>query len=314
MSDSDIQKYSPEEWDHIRKRFYNSILNETQIAKLGQNVGVSWPFKGSDETPAKYVDFEYEELQSVPGFIGKKSRIKILMDILRETLAFDDPFGDMVATVESESQEDDTFKKILDKIGIPGNYPAEYLHFSKDTSELLANEDAKTLIECVHFGQNLARNAVIGGDLKTFLNSLAHKDEKAIARNMPYRRGERGLHLAEAIGLLCEDLDEPSKLHLLQTGGIALSDKEQAVLSKSSTLNVEASIKVALERLVKLTEWFSDEATDLEQAFSTGGSPERFFISINEPRRERMAIELSRLQFMSEEEAKVGFFGRLFKR
>ena len=51
-------KYSAEEWEYFRKRFFNSMLNDTQVAALGQNVGVSWPFKGSDETPAKYIEFE----------------------------------------------------------------------------------------------------------------------------------------------------------------------------------------------------------------------------------------------------------------
>lgn len=314
MSETNIEKYSAEEWDFLRKRFYNSILNETEVAKLGQNVGVSWPFKGKDETPAKYMDFSFDELQQVPGLIGKKSRVKILMDILRETLAFDDPFGDMVATVESESQEDDTFKRILEKLKIPGTYPAAFLHFSKDTLGLLKNEEVTTLLECVHFGQNLARSVVIGGDLKTFLNSLAHKDERIMSTHMPYRRGERGLHLAEAIGLVCEDLDAPTKLYLLKSGGIALSEEEQNLLSKSSKLNIEATIKNALEQIVKRAEWFSAEASDLEQAFTTGGSPERFFIAINEPRRERIAVELSRLQFTPEDEKKSGFLGRIFGR
>lgn len=277
--DLTFQKYSAEEWDHIRKRFYNSILNETEIAKLGQNVGISWPFKGSDEA-----------------------------------LAFDDPFGDMVATVETESQEDDTFKRILSKLSIHGDYPAEFLHFSKDTEQLLKAEEVTTLMDCVHFGQNLARNVVIGGDLKSFLNSLAHKDEKLMATHMPYRRGEKGLHLAEAIGLLCEDLNEATKLHLLEAADTALNDEEKRILSASSRLEIEASLKTALDKLDKLAKWFSSEVPDIEQAFTTGGSPARFFISINEPRRERMAVELSRLKFAPGEERKSCFFGRIFGR
>lgn len=135
-----------------------------------------------------------------------------------------------------------------------------------------------------------------------------------MSTHMPYRRGERGLHLAEAIGLICEDLDEATKLHLLEAGGTALSDVEQHLLSKSSKLNVEATIKVALDKIVQRAEWFSAEARDLEQSFTTGGSPERFFIAINEPRRERIAVELSRLQFSPEEEKKSGFLGRIFGR
>ena len=314
MSDCKIEKYSPQEWDQIRKRFYNSILNETEIAKLGQNVGISWPFKGRDETPAKYIDFDFEELQSVPGLVGKKRRIKVLMDILRETLAFDDPFGDMVDTVESESEEDDTFKRILEKLEIPMDYPAEFLHFSEETEDLLAGEDIQTLIECVHFGQNIARSAVVGGDLKSFLNSLAHKDERSMAKHMPFRRGARGLHLAEAIGLICASLSTPTQLHLLRKAEVTLTDEEQRTLSSASRLDIEASVKGSLDKINKLTEWFSKEVPDLEQAFTTGGSPERYFISINEPRIERMAVELSRMKFAPEEEKKSGFLGRIFGR
>ncbi|PXA04181.1 hypothetical protein DDZ13_09085 [Coraliomargarita sinensis] len=315
MSESKIEKYSAKEWDYIRKRFYNSILNETEIAKLGQNVGISWPFKGKDETPAKYIDLEFEELQSVPGLVGKMSRVKVLMDILRETLAFDDPFGDMVDTVENESQEDDTFNRILEKLEVPMDYPAEFLHFSKETEELLQSEDVKTLMECVHFGQNIARNAVMGGDLKSFLNSLAHKDEKAMSTHMPYRRGERGLHLAEAIGLICRSLNTSTQLHLLQVGGVTLTGEEQQKLASSSKLDIEGSMKRALDKLSRVGEWFSAEVPDLEQTFTTEGSPERYFISINDARIERMAVELARLKFAPEEEKKSsGFLGRIFGR
>lgn len=314
MSDNNIEKYSSEEWEHIRMRFYNSILNETEIAKLGQNVGISWPFKGKDETPAKYIDFDFEELQSVPGLVGKMSRVKLLMDILRETLAFDDPFGDMVDTVESESEEDDTFNRILNKLEIPVDYPAEFLHFSKETEDLLQSEDVATLMECVQFGQNIARNAVIGGDLKSFLNGLAHKDQQAMAKHMPYRRGERGLHLAEAIGLICSSLNKPTQLHLLQRADVALTEEELRTLSSASQLDIEASVKNALDKIARVAEWFSQEVPDLEQAFTTGGSPERYFISINEPRIERMAVELSRMKLAPEEEKKSGFLGWIFGR
>jgi hypothetical protein len=51
------------------------------------------------------------------------------MDILRETLAFDDPFSDMVETVESESREDDTFERILTKLEIPPQLSARIYSF-----------------------------------------------------------------------------------------------------------------------------------------------------------------------------------------
>ena len=305
------EKYSAEEWEHFRKRFFNSILNDTQIAVLGQSVGVSWPFKGSDETPTKYIEFNFEELQSVPGLIGKKKRIKNLMDILRETLAFDDPFSDMVDTVEAESEEDDTFEKILAKLEIPTSYPVDFIHFSPETKDLLKSEGVETLIQTIHFGQNLARNVVIGGDLKSFLNGLAHTDEASIIKHLPYRRTERNLHLAEAVGLIARDLEEPIKLELLSQAGVSLTEDEEALRKRASKLVLDASLKTAMERFDALCEWFTKEASDLEQICTTSGSVERYFIPINEPRRERVAATLARAKFGIPESERRGFLGKL---
>ncbi len=314
MSDPAPEKYSEEEWNHIRKRFFNSILNDTEIAKLGQNVGISWPFKGSDETPSKYIEFDFEELKSVPGLIGKQRRIKTLMDILRETLAFDDPFGDMVDTVETESQQDDTFERIFAKLDIPTGYPIEFVHFAPETHELLRNEDVSTLVECVHFGQRIAKNVVVGGDLKTFLNGLAHKDEVGIAKHIPYRRGERGLHLAEAIGLIAEDLGDAVKLSLLRDSGVTLTEDEARKVNAAAPQKMDEAMHKTMSEVAKVCDWFSAEASDLEQIFYTGGSPERFFLMINDPQRERIAVQLARLHFLGEEKKKPGFFGRFFGR
>lgn len=314
MSEEPLEQYSAEEWNHIRKRFFNSILNETEIAKLGQNVGVSWPFKGKGETPSKYIEFDFEELQDIPGLIGKKSRIHKLMDILRETLAFDDPFSDMVDTVEAESEEDDTFERILAKLEIPPSYPAEFIHFNSDTIDLLKNEDIKTLIEVIHFGQKIAKNIVVGGDLKSFLNGLAHKDEVGVTKHIPYRRGIRGLHLAEAIGLIANDLPEAAQLKLLVQSGMSLTEEEQALVARASSLNVDGAIKSAIGQVEAVSEWFTAEAKDLVQVFSTGGSPERYFIMINDPRRERMALELAKLQLEIDDNKKSGIFVKLFGR
>ncbi|WP_269526476.1 hypothetical protein [Coraliomargarita parva] len=308
-----MEKYSEAEWEHLRKRFFSSILNDTEIAKLGQNVGISWPFKGSDETPAKYIDFTFEELRDVPGLVGKQKRIHLLMDILRETLAFDDPFSDMVDTVESESEVDDTFERILAKLQIPTNFPAKFVHFTQDTNDLLESEDLQTLVEVIHFGQRLAQNVVVGGDLKSFLNGLAHKDEVGIAKHIPYRRGERGVHLAEAIGLIAIELSEPIQLELLSQSGVQLTDEEEAIRAKASKLTIDGSIKRAIEKVSDVCQWFTSESSDLEQIFSTGGSPERFFINMNQPKLERIAVALARIKFGALEQRK-GFFGKIFGR
>ena len=311
MTQSIPEKYSAEEWEHLRKRFFNSILNDTEIAVLGQNASISWPFKGSDETPIKYIEYDFEELKSVPGLIGKKARIKKLMDILRETLAFDDPFSDMVDTVEAESEEDDTFERILAKLEIPTNYPAAFIHFSPETTELLKIEGVETLIQVIHFGQNLARNVVVGGDLRSFLNGLAHTDEASIIKHLPYRRTERNLHLAEAVGLIARDLDDPVQLELLSQAGVSLTDDEDALRKRVSQVELDASLKAAMEGFDALCSWFTKEAADLEQICTTSGSVERYFIPINEARRERVAATLARAKFGIPASERRGFLGKI---
>ena len=311
MTQETPKKYSAEEWEHFRKRFFNSMLNDTQVAALGQNVGVSWPFKGSDETPSKYIEFDFEELQSVPGLIGKKTRIKKLMDILRETLAFDDPFSDMVETVDAESAKDDAFERILAKLEIPSNYPAALIHFSPETEELLKAEGIETLIQTIQFAQNLARNVVIGGDLKSFLNGLAHTDMASIIKHLPYRRNERSLHLAEAVGLIACDLDEAVRLELMSQAGVALTEDEEALRKRASQVAFDAALKTAMVRFDALCVWFAAEAADLELSCTNSGSVERYFMPINEPRRECVAAILARAKFGITESEGRGLFGKI---
>ena len=311
MTADNIEEYSAEEWEHLRKRFFNSALNDTEIAILGQNASISWPFKGSDETPTKYIEYDFEELKSVPGLVGKKTRIKRLMDILRETLAFDDPFSDMVDSVEAESEVDDAFDRILLKLVIPLNYPAGFIHFSPETKELLKSEGVETLIQTIHFGQNLARSVAIGGDLKSFLNGLAHTDEATIMKHLPYRRTERGLHLAEAASLIARDLDEPIQLELLGQAGVSLTDEEEALRKGVSQLTLDTSLKLAMEGFDALCAWFTKEAADLEQVCTTSGAVERYFIAVNEPRRERVAATLARAKFGIPASERKGFLGKI---
>jgi hypothetical protein len=68
MTTSIPGKYSAKEWGTSIAAF-NSLLNDTLIAGLEQNVGVFWPLKGSDETPVKYNEFQSEAHHFVPGLI-----------------------------------------------------------------------------------------------------------------------------------------------------------------------------------------------------------------------------------------------------
>ncbi|NBB79413.1 MAG: hypothetical protein GVY36_08205 [Verrucomicrobia bacterium] len=289
-------------------------MKETEMAILGQNAGFSWPFKGSGETPEKYIQYDFEELQSVPGLIGKKSRIRRLFDILRETLAFDDPFSELANSLEAEGETDFTFERILSKYNIPLDFPVHLLHFSPEVEALIKREQIRTLVELVHHGQNSAPDDAEAQDLKDFLNGLAHKDEIGIARHIPFRPNVWGLHLIEAIGLIAEKLPENAQVHLLSLTDARLMPQEEAVLENVDIESAEASLATATDRVAAAQDWFKEESEELEEVRQKEGALDRLFIAINHPERERLGLALAKLTLGCVDDKKSGLFGRLFGR
>ena len=45
------------------------------------------------------------------------------------------------------------------------------------------------------------KNVIVGGDFRKLLNALSHVDEGALAEVLPFRRGQKGLHLVEGPAL-----------------------------------------------------------------------------------------------------------------
>ena len=71
-------------------------------------------------------------------------------------------------------------------------------------------------------------------------------------------------------------------------------------------------LKTAMERFDELCTWFTKEAADLEQICTTSSaSVERYFIPINEPRRERVAATLARAKFGIPASERRGFLGKM---
>ncbi len=303
--------YNSDAWDSLRKRFAGSEMSDMELHILGQNAGKSWPFKGSDETPAKYLEFDFEELGSVPGLIGKKRRIQILMDILTETLAFDDPFADMADKVEADGEHDVTYERVMVRFEIPEAYPAKFIAFDTEGRELIKSQGCETLGEVVRFIADLPFDSVGAADLKTFLNLLGHKDEIGIGRYIPYRRGKPGLHLAEAVGLIAANLPENLQLELLSQTGLELKPDESAQLEAASTLTLEGQLKTALEQLDAIAEHFAEEAAALQQLIEEGGSYQRYFITINDSRTERISLALARIKFGDPTKERTGLMAKL---
>src|SRR3954462_9777162 len=118
-------KTTLKDWDEVRSAFATSIMVDTSLNSLAQNLdGPEWPIKSKDDTPAKYIDHGFEEVLELLQLKGQKPElIDQLIAILKETLAFDNPFGDMVEQTQAASERDNVLLKNLAKLGVPENFP-----------------------------------------------------------------------------------------------------------------------------------------------------------------------------------------------
>jgi hypothetical protein len=318
-----MAKFTSNEWDEIRKKFRHSIMADTSLISLAQNLDTKeWPHKGEDEKPSKYIEFSYDELLMLPEIAGAAEKADHLIGILKETLAFDDPFGDMVAEVEKTSAKDNPILKTLSRLGIPDAYPMALANFSEGTRVVCASEGVKTIGEFANLGQQMATRVVLGGDFRNALNALTHGDEEGIGQFLPFRKGSTGLHLAEAVGLISAGLPRPEQLGLAKAYGAKLNTADNAAakaLTKEQVAKLEAELRVKLNAAF---DWFKDQKAALVKLIEDGGSYERYFSVINDAAREAIAVRLasSTLQVSvkaaasapAAEPKKGGLFGRLF--
>ncbi|HEY0863671.1 MAG TPA: hypothetical protein VGD97_06165 [Lacunisphaera sp.] len=320
-----MAKFTSSEWDDIRKKFRHSIMADTSLISLAQNLDTKeWPHKAEDEKPSKYIEFAYEELLMLPEIAGSADKADHLIGILKETLAFDDPFGDMVAEVEKTAAKDNPILKTLARLNIPAGYPMALANFSEGTRVVCASEGVKTIGEFANLGQQMATRVVLGGDFRNALNALTHGDEEGIGQFLPFRKGSTGLHLPEAIGLISAGLPRPEQLGLAKAYGAKLSPADAAAaksLTKDQIEKLESGLRVTLNAAL---DWFKDQQPALVKHLEDGGTYERYFVVINDPAREAIAVKLTSAVLKVSAKAaatpaagepkKGGLFGRLFGR
>lgn len=318
-----MAKFTSTEWDEIRKKFRHSIMADTSLVSLAQNLDTQeWPHSGEDEKPSKYMDFSYDELLMMPEIAGKTERADHLIGILKETLAFDDPFGDMVAEVEKTSAKDNPILKTLARLNIPENYPLLLANFSEGTRVVCNSEGVKTIGEFANLGQQMATRVVLGGDFRNALNALTHGDEEGIGLFLPYRKGSTGLHLAEAIGLIAAGLPRPEQLGLAKAYGARLTGADQTAARTLTKEQVEKHEAAMRATVAAAFDWFKDEKEAMLKQLGEGVSYERYFVVINDPAREAIAVRLASAALKNvvaakpaaqpATEKKGGFFSRMF--
>src|SRR5688500_5315089 len=212
-------KSTAKDWDDVRSAFATSIMVDTALNSLAQNLdGPEWPIKNKEDTPAKYIDLSFEEVVEFLQLKGQKpEQLDQLVAILRETLAFDNPFGDMVEQTQSAADRDNSLRKNLAKLGIPENFPIELTSLEPSTIEFCKLEHLSTLGEFAVFAQSMSQSVIVGGDFRKLLNALSHVDEGALAEALPFRRGHKGLHLVEAVAHAAKTNEGPAKTELATT-------------------------------------------------------------------------------------------------
>jgi len=319
-----MAKFTSTEWDEIRKKFRHSIMADTSLVSLAQNLDTKeWPVKGEEEKPSKYIDFTYEELLLMPEIAGSGDKADHLIGILKETLAFDDPFGDMVAEVEKTAAKDNPILKTLSRLGIPDTYPLLLANFSEGTRIVCSSEGIKTIGEFANLGQQMSTRVVLGGDFRSALNALTHGDEEGIGQFLPYRKGTTGLHLAEAIGLIAAGLPRDIQLALAKAYGAKLGAADAAAAKVLTKDQIEKHETVLRATVASALDWFKDEKAALQQHLADGGTYERYFVVLNDPAREAIAVRQASAALKGTftakasapaptEEKKGGMFSRLF--
>ena len=303
MSTTTTSAITTEEWNSIRERFKASMMAQTEIHKLAQNLDLSWPLRGREEVPLKYLPFTLEEVVLMPGIVEAPDRLQLLTNILTETLAFDDPFSEMAEYVDSSSKKDDGSQKALEKFGVPIEFPIQLCSLSKETREFCKAESIHSLGEFIDFAQSMAQNIVVGGDFRAFLNALAHPEESTIARFLPYRPGHKGLQLAEAIAQTMSLFDLSERLYLLERAGAPIQAKDRRETLLLSNEQQKAAYNRARAHLEIVFKWFEGSREQLEDAFAEGsGQLERVFVPLEDVQLEKTCLWLTKQTLGLEEE------------
>ncbi len=285
---------SPEDWDEIRSTLAGTIMAETSLHGLAQNVGMKWPIRGKDETPARYLDYTLEALADLPEFYGKGNRLSVFVAILKETIAFDDPFASMAEKFESQPLDAALARTVVYELEIPSDYPVELMRFSKRTRDLCIEGGHDTLDKLITFLMESTTAVIMNEEFRQFLSCVRSQDKSALAQFLPIRPGCKGIFLAEALGLYAHQMNDPYAATLLYAYRIDTDNPdwgEEAVLQKDRAQRLIDEVKATA---MKYFEMMPDQASNLRSCLSAGiGASVRFFISLNNPHIEEVALAIA---------------------
>lgn len=280
-------------WDAVRTAFSSSILVDTPLTSLAQNLeGVDWPLRGREETPAAYIDLTFEEMRERLALRGQSPHVgDQLIDLLKQTLAFDDPFGEMLSTHGGPGEENPLVKN-LSKLGIPAAFPVSLTTLSSDTLLLCRLEGVGTLGEFALLAQRLAGAVIVGGDFRALLNALSSVDEKTIARFLPFRPGTAGLHYVEGLGQAVCSQPVEIQAALARQAGEKLTPALHDLACTVSSAQLAAARADLLRMEAELRPFCTEERDALRRRIEAGADPRGLFSILGDPLIEAVAAGL----------------------
>ncbi len=292
-------------WDQARAAFAKSILVDTPLSSLAQDLDVPpWPVSSPDETPAAYIYLSYSQAVAALSARGlPPAQLGALITLLNDTNSFDEPFGEMMEELQPRPpgaiDADSPLFKNLQKLELPDDFPLALSALSAGTIELCRTEGVDTLGGFVAFASRLSQSVIVGGDFRELLNALAQKDEDALARLLPLRPGVNGLHLLEALVLAARPLDPGTRL---------------AVVADSSS-----APPALAARVTRIVTYFAAEHAKLRQAAAGGMPVTRLVTGLDQPALEPvvaalLAPHLPPPPAPPPPRVKPSFFARLFGR
>lgn len=277
-------KYGESDWDTVRASFATSIMVDTSLNSLAQNLDMpDWPIKGATETPSKYIDLNFRELSSMPGLSAHPERVDQLITILRETLAFDQPFGDMIVETPAAAEKDNPILRNLNKLEIPLDFPMPLVALTSETREFCTLENLYTLKQFAMFAQTMAQSVIVGGDFRALLNALSHVDEQTLAMYLPFRVGSKGLHLIEGLALAVRAYPKSTQAGLARAFGARLGAEDAAQAQSASQLEVEGAAKVLSDHTASYVEYFNNDLAALQAQVNEGVALGRLATVLNDP-------------------------------
>ena len=234
---------TPAQWDELRVTFHRSIMIETPLSSLAQNIdGCVWTHEGPDEKPSAYIDLTHSEAVAHLVALGRPpAQLDQLADILRGTLAFDESFGAMAAIAGKAEAGSDPVRRNLKKLGIPLDFPVALCSFTPATQTFCGREDIRTLDDFFAFARTASRQVIVGGVFRDLRNAVVHIDEATLARHLPFRPRATGLHLVESVALLVRPLAVEERIAIARQPVSALAALRVQIAARAEHFATQAA-------------------------------------------------------------------------